>query len=332
MVDAMAASAEDYLIDSVSFKLPSTASYVIDRRSVSYWTAGSNEYASGTGSKVARINLTGDGWLDPSTVRVVYTLVNGESTTALNLRPISGPWSFFRRLRCTASGAICDDVDYYNRVHELLEILTSDPNRNNDEIEGFGLRWDNKDIYKTWAADKTPIVKGGGSRTVSFKPLSGILNQPKYIPLAYCPLTLELEVVTNPTDAVIGIGGSDFTNTNTSIKWSIKDVRVICDVVTLDSGLQNDYAQHVLSGKSLPINYGTYITQFQTITSSDFAVNISRSATRLKSVFINFDDAHPDSSTNNLVHRNMNTFVHPMRGTGYVGGDYDYDEELQLQL
>ena len=204
---------------------------------------------SGTGSKVARINLTGDGWLDPSTVRIVYTLMNNESDAAKRLRPISGPWSFFRMVRCTASGAICDDIDYYNRVHEMLEILTSDPNRNNSEIEGFGLRWDNKEIYKQWAADKTPIVTGGKSRTVSFKPLSGILNQPKYIPLAYCPLTLELEVVTNPTDAIIGIGGSEFTATNTSIKWSIKDIRVVCDVVTLDSGLQHDYAQHVLPGK-----------------------------------------------------------------------------------
>ena len=175
-------------------------------------------------------------------------------------------------------------------------------------------------------------IKGGGSRTVSFKPLSGILNQPKYIPLSYCPLTLDLEVVTNPTDAIIGRDGTTFTDANTSIKWSIKDVRVVCDAVTLDSGLQNDYAQHVLSGKSLPINYGTYITQFQTITSADFAVNISRFATRLKSVFINFDDVHIDTTANQVVHRNMNTFVHPMKGIGYAIGDYEYDEELQLQL
>ena len=72
----MAASAEDYLIDSVSFKLPSTASYVIDRRRVSFWPSGADEYASGTGSKVIRMNLTGDGWLDPSTVRVIYTIQN----------------------------------------------------------------------------------------------------------------------------------------------------------------------------------------------------------------------------------------------------------------
>ena len=110
MVDAMAASAEDYLIDSVSFKLPSTASYVIDRRSVSFWPSGANEYASGTGSKVIRMNLTGDGWLDPSTVRVIYTLQNNNGTAAKLLRPISGPWSFFRRLRCTVGGAIVDDI------------------------------------------------------------------------------------------------------------------------------------------------------------------------------------------------------------------------------
>ena len=144
-------------------------------------------------------------------------------------------------------------------------------------------------------------------------------------------MTFELEVVTNPTDAIIGVGG-DFTDTNTSTLWTIKDVRIVCDVVTLDSGLQNDYAQHVLSGKSLPINYSTYVSQYQTITSADFAVNISRSATRLKSVFINFDADHNNSTTDHVVHRNMNTFVHPMCGAGYVDGDYSYQNELQWQV
>ena len=112
MADAMIASAEDYLIDSVSFKLPNTASYVIDRRSVSYWTVGANEYSSETGSKVARINLTGDGWLDPSTVRLLYTLENTDGTATKMLRPITGPWGFIRRARCMVGGAIVDDVDY----------------------------------------------------------------------------------------------------------------------------------------------------------------------------------------------------------------------------
>jgi hypothetical protein len=54
---------------------------------------------------------------------------------------------------------------------------------------------------------------------------------------------------------------------DTSIQWQIQDIRIVCDVVTLDSALQNSYAEHVLSGKTLPINYSTYISQFQTLTS-----------------------------------------------------------------
>ena len=147
----MANSVEDYLIDGLSFKLNPGASYVADRRSVSYFPSGSTIYQSGSGARVIRLNLTGEGWLDPSTVRITYTLVNN-GTSAQVFRPLSGAWSFFRRARCLVGGAIVDDIDYYNRVHEMLHIMTSKLNRDNDSIEGFGARWDDDDHYnKTWA-------------------------------------------------------------------------------------------------------------------------------------------------------------------------------------
>ena len=62
-----------------------------------------------------------------------------------------------------------------------------------------------------------------------------------------------------------------------------------CDVVTLDSALQNSYAEHVLSGKSLPINYGTYITMQQTVTGSNISVNVARAVSRLKTIFCSFN-------------------------------------------
>jgi hypothetical protein len=77
-------------------------------------------------------------------------------------------------------------------------------------------------------------------------------------------------------------------------------------LVTLDSALQNSYAEHVLSGKNLPINYSTYVSQFQTLTSADFAINVSRAVTRLKSVFINFDNNHDKNDSGSaLVHKNI---------------------------
>jgi len=88
----------------------------------------------------------------------------------------------------------------------------------------------------------------------------------------------------------------------------------------------------VLSGKNLPINYSTYVSQFQTLTSADFAINVSRAVTRLKSVFINFDDAHGTTNTSDVVHKTFNSFKHPMSGAVYTVGDYDYAKEFQWQL
>ena len=88
----------------------------------------------------------------------------------------------------------------------------------------------------------------------------------------------------------------------------------------------------MLSGKTLPSNYGSYITQFQTITSSDFAVSVTRAVSRLKFVFINFGGAHNEANANALFHRDFNTFVGPMKGGEYTGGSYGYNKELQWQL
>ena len=50
----------------------------------------------------------------------------------------------------------------------------------------------------------------------------------------------------------------------------------------------NSYSEHVLSGKSLNIQYGTYITMQQTVTGDNISVNLSRSVSRLKTIFCPF--------------------------------------------
>ena len=238
-------------------------------------------------------------------------------------------------------GAIIDDVDYYNRVHEMMHVLTSKANRDNDDIEGFNTRWD----ADTWYGGDYTNYNGLAPSTkkrISFKPLLGICNQPKYIPLSFAPITMEFEIVNQATDPIISNGtqGAHILANNNSVSWQIEDVRVICDVVTLDSALQNSYAEHVRSGKALPINYSTFITQYQTLTSSDSAVNVTRAVSRLKSVFVNFDNRHTAGGNDgSIVHSNVNTFMGPMApnpdGNGvssYFGGTYNYLTELQWQL
>ena len=147
MVEAIANGIEDKLIDGLSFRLNPGASYVTDRRSVTFHPQGSNIYSPGAGTKLIRIVLTGDIWLDPSTFRVMFNLVNEEALDATPnmLRPIGGPWGFFQRMRVLCAGQLVEDIMDYNRIHQMMHVLIAQESRDNDASGAFGLVWDNAD-------------------------------------------------------------------------------------------------------------------------------------------------------------------------------------------
>ena len=106
----------------------------------------------------------------------------------------------FSRVRCMMHGSIVDDISNYNRTHEMMSILTSTANRDNDDVSGFGRRWDDSTYYSPNLADstKTESFRGtntgsydflgippGSSTSVSFKPLCGLLSQGKYLPMMW---------------------------------------------------------------------------------------------------------------------------------------------------
>jgi hypothetical protein len=115
----------------------------------------------------------------------------------------------FRRGRCIVGGAITDDIDQYNRVHEFLNILSSKANRDNDLVDGFGYRWDGDGVYSVANQDFTnanfpSILGANASKRVNFKPIFGVVNQPEisYHLFFGGGISFEFEVVTNATDAV----------------------------------------------------------------------------------------------------------------------------------
>ena len=106
-------SVEDSLIGGLSYKLKNGASYVTDRRSVTFFASGGNQYSS-AGVKVMRFNLASDAWMDPSTFRIQFQL-NNKSFVADGINfvlPLSwNPAVFFRRCRITAGGQVIEDID-----------------------------------------------------------------------------------------------------------------------------------------------------------------------------------------------------------------------------
>ena len=99
MVEAAANASQDYLIDGLSFKMKEGAIYVNDRKSVTYHPQGSNVYTP-DGTRLIKLLITGDNWLDPSTFRVMFDLVNTDATVVpfgwpnRELRTMGGPYSF----------------------------------------------------------------------------------------------------------------------------------------------------------------------------------------------------------------------------------------------
>ncbi len=137
----MANGVEDKLIDGLSFKMQPGVSYVVDRRSVTYHPQGSNIYKATGGTKLIRILLTGDNWLDPSTFRILFDVRNN-GTSAKFLYVLCGPHCFFRRMRILAAGQLVEDIDNCNRIHEMMNVLIASESRDNQASEVFGKSWD----------------------------------------------------------------------------------------------------------------------------------------------------------------------------------------------
>ena len=122
-----------------------------------------------------------------------------------------------------------------------------------------------------------------------FKLMLGLFNQDNLLPLRYCPSQIELELVNSLADAVSLEIAEGFSN---GANWGISDIQCKCDLLTLGNSLGNEYASHLMSGKTLPINFNTRNhTNQPTGLDKNFSAHITRAVTRLKSIFITLQKA-----------------------------------------
>ena len=214
MVEVNANSLDDVLVSGLQYNLGAAASYVDRRESCSFFPLGSNIYSAANGNKVLRVAINSDGFLDPSTVRFNFSVVNKDDPEK-RLRPLSGPWCWWRRMRVLCNQTVAEDYTDYNRVHELYEQTQNENVRNNDDVMGYSGRWD---LFNGIGAidsigpqlSALPGISTNSRRPCSFTPLSGILghSQTKYIPLKLCPIIFEMEIVGSEEDAVFKTNGT----------------------------------------------------------------------------------------------------------------------------
>ena len=253
---------------------------------------------------------------------------NTDATAGHDLTTISGPWSFWRRLRIMCGGTLIEDFDYA-KTHELYCTLKPKEEKQNDNIEGFGY---NAGTMTTHDAITMPGIAPDSYRTVSMSILSGVLNQPKFLPLRYMSggLSFEFELCSDMLDPIVKVDDRPaFTAANTSQTWEIENCQIKADVLTLDNSLENSYHEHIMSGKPLPINYNTFITSNQAVAGTNVSISVSRAVTRLKGMFITFFKAgHTD--VYEPFNKEWAAGYHPM-----LAGDglyHNADEEIEYQI
>ena len=114
------ASSEDRLLEGLHFGSRSTASYVVSRQNVTFHPSSAASWKP-SGVRMMRWNLADQsGWLDGSSLRLIFTITNLNSAGVLS-PDCDSPASLFRRMRVIANGsAVIEDIEEYGRTFQMF--------------------------------------------------------------------------------------------------------------------------------------------------------------------------------------------------------------------
>ena len=140
MENQVLSHASEWLIIGLSYTLGPTAQFIRSRQATSFWPSGGNQY-SVKGVHVLRFELQsgGDMFLDPSTIRLAFTLKNLNTTAERDLKLLSNsPICLFQRLRVLIKGTPVEDINYLHRTEEMLDQLLPKQRRKSQALQRLG--------------------------------------------------------------------------------------------------------------------------------------------------------------------------------------------------
>ena len=168
-----------------------TASYITSRQNVSFAPQTASNFEP-SGSRLMRFSLADQqGWLDGSSVRLIFKLTNLSGTGPL--QPITdSPASMFRKMRVIANGsAVLEDIEEYGRVHQMFSELLPAQRRYNNTAESWGGANLASGLDSPVHLD--PIIGLIVSAPWWFTSCPHFLSQGKMCPLSMVPIILGVE-------------------------------------------------------------------------------------------------------------------------------------------
>ena len=184
-----------------------------------------------------RFSLTGDGWIDPVTAQLNFTLVNdshvsGDIQTRVHM--VNGAWAFFKRVRVLCRGVLVEDLSSWSRLCHMLLQFAPTAYRDNLAIS---------------AGQRSSYITSESQFPIPI--LCGLLQQTRALPLRYMNMTIEFAICDNVADALVETSALPSGVTAQSSAWHIQDAFVTGDIMRLDSQLDNEFSSHLLKRKVL---------------------------------------------------------------------------------
>ena len=300
-LESAAAAQEDFLIPGLNFKLPQSASYVSGRRFATFFPQGSNIYTPNGGTRLIRFVLSdAQNMLDLSTFRLAFELTNTDG--ARLLWPQGHPGQcWFQRVRIYIGGTLIEDILLANRVSGMLDLLKPANRRWSESLELLGSV--GEDVAGSgqtagYTAGPMNAQLGAGSKRTIVSPIFAGLFATHYLLPGRFPLTIELELVNNPNQCCAAQtwgGGDPEVPVALSQTFEITNARILCDVVSVDNAVNEELSRVLLAGGALPLHLTSYSNTMHNLiltgnANQSFSVTLSRAFSRIKSIFVTFDN------------------------------------------
>ena len=303
-LDSMIATAgEAPLANSLDFSLPPASTAIVDRRQHkrAFPTSASTiSYTQGT--KTVRLRLGGDCFVDPHSIRLMFTIRNGDATNALSFQ--QGPWGAWGQVYLRSSGVEIDNILAYGRHHQQFMW------NNLSQAEQFG-EAGITGLHGSWAGG-TPLnvprlgtIAAGQSYTVMHKLALSILAAGKMLPVRYCPLELELSLTNVATDWLTGGVGNSTT-------FSLENVQLLYDEIVPDEAVLDSFYKALMASRVLTIPCLTAYVLSTTLTpgQSSFSYAAVRAFSRVSHVYLSFQ---------NIAQAKNSSFINPTTITNNTG-------------
>jgi len=277
------------MLDALDFTLPPASTAIVDRRQHvrAYPTSASTLTPSGT--RTVRLRLGGDDFVDASSIRIQYTINETAATGTAALVPLAGPWGAWSQLYLRSNGVELDNIPMYSRFHQQYgwNQLTQEEQFGEAAITGMA------GSYQTSGVNTNQPQMGqiahGSSFTVIHKLYTSLFSSQRYLPTRYMPLELEMSL-----NATV----SDWLSASGSQSYSISNVQLLMDVITLDEAVQASFYSALLANRVLSIPTMTVYQVVQSIPagSTSFSFAAVRAFSRLSHIWLTFRNTGARSS------------------------------------